>query len=63
MIEKVVNKINIKDQKSDYWYWVNQPHQKRLETLEQIREEYNKWKYADKQGFQRIYRIIKQKQS
>lgn len=63
MIEKVVKIIRKGEEESDYNYWKNQPLEKRLEALEEIREEYNKWKYADQQGFQRVYRIIKRKRS
>jgi len=31
--------------------------------LMKIRQEYNGWFYDNKQGFQRVFRIIKQKQS
>jgi len=55
-----VKKIKLTDEKSDYRYWVNQPVEVRLETLEAIREEYNNWKFHDQPGFQRIYRVIKQ---
>ena len=33
-MEKVINKIKIKEQKSDFSYWQKQPYQKRLETLQ-----------------------------
>ena len=56
-----VRKIKLADEKSDYSYWVNQPVEVRLETLESIREEYNNWKFHDQQRFQRVYRVIKQK--
>lgn len=61
MIEKTVRKINKNSSQSDYWYWKDQSYEKRLQALEEIREEYNKWKYADKPGFQRVYKIIKRK--
>ncbi len=31
----------------------------RLKALEEIRQEYNTWKYGPEQGFQRVYQIIK----
>lgn len=45
---------------SDFMYWQQQPVEARLAVLESIREEYHRWKYHDQQGFQRVYRIIKQ---
>lgn len=54
-------KIKLIDQKGDYAYWVKQSFASRLEALESIREEFNSWKFDDQQGFQRVYRVIKQK--
>lgn len=58
-MEKVINKIKIKEQKSDFSYWQKQPYQKRLETLEEIRQQYHKYKYNAEPRLQRIYTIIK----
>ena len=44
-MEKVIIKTNIKQQVSDFQYWQQQIPQKRLETLEQIRQEYHQYKY------------------
>ena len=57
----IVRKGNIKEQGNDFIFWQSVPFLKRLETIEQIRQEYNNWKYGTEQGFQRIYRIIKRK--
>ena len=54
-----IKKVNINESKNDFNFWQNQPIEYRLETLENIREEYNRWKYGSKQRFQRIYSIIK----
>jgi hypothetical protein len=58
-MEKVVKKIKMKDEKSDFLYWQSQPYEKRIEALETIRKEYISWKYDNQQRFQRVYRIIK----
>ncbi|MEL6457643.1 MAG: hypothetical protein AAFX46_00990 [Cyanobacteria bacterium J06636_27] len=58
-MERVVNKINLKEQKSDFSYWQKQPLQKRLEALEIIRQEYHKYQYNAQPRFQRVYTIIK----
>lgn len=55
----VVKKVNINENKNDFNFWQTQPFEYRLETLENIREEYNRWKYGSQQRFQRIYSIIK----
>lgn len=55
----VVNKIKITDAQNDFQYWQSQTYEFRLETLEIIRQEYNRWKYGTEPGFQRVYRIVK----
>jgi hypothetical protein len=57
----IVRKGNIKEQGNDFIFWQSVPYEKRLEIIEQIRQEYNIWKYGAEQGFQRIYRIVKRK--
>lgn len=57
----IIKKIKLTEEKSDYSYWANQSVDARFDALESIREEYNNWKFHDQQGFQRIYRVIKQK--
>jgi hypothetical protein len=49
----------IKQQGNDFLFWQSQPFEVRLATIEQIRQEYNTWKYGAEQGFQRVYRIVK----
>jgi hypothetical protein len=46
-------------QKSDFAYWQAQPYWARLAALEQIRQEYHRWKYRIQPGFQRVYKIVK----
>jgi len=63
-IEKVVTKTSLDEQKSDFSYWKTKSYAERLGALEEIRREYNNWKYTDaEQRFQRVYRIVKLKQS
>lgn len=62
-IENVVTKTNLA-KKSDFSYWRTKGYAERLAALEEIRREYNDWKYTDaEQRFQRVYRIVKLKQS
>jgi hypothetical protein len=61
MDKTLVRKVKIKEQGNDFLFWQSQSCEIRLETLEQIRQEYNQWKYDTEQGFQRVYRIIKRK--
>ena len=61
MDKTVIRKVKISDSNNDFEYWQTQPFEKRLEVLEQIRQEYNSWKYDNQQRFQRVFSIIKQK--
>jgi len=58
-IAKVVRKVKLQEQKSDFAYWQSQPPIARLEALEQIRQEYHRWKYGTEPRLQRIYTIVK----
>lgn len=51
---------SMQENKNDFQYWQTQPYEIRLAVLEQIRYEYNTWKYDTKQGFQRVYSITEQ---
>ena len=54
----VINKINLKKQKSDFAYWQTQSYETRLATLEQIRQEYHQWKNNSAESrLQRVYTI------
>jgi hypothetical protein len=59
MIKTIIRKGKIKEQGNDFAFWQTQPYETRLKAIEQIRQEYNTWKYGTEQGFQRVYRIIK----
>ena len=52
---------SLKDANNDFEWWQTQSYEFRLATLEQIRKEYNTWKYGTEQGFQRVYSITQQK--
>ena len=60
-ISKVAKKYKINEQPSDFSYWQSRSYEERLNALEQIRKEYNLWRYNAEFGFQRICRIIKRK--
>ncbi len=57
-IEKRYTKVNLRNQKSDFTYWQTQPYSVRLMTLEQIREEYHRWRYDVKPGFQEFIGLL-----
>ncbi|MBU2444406.1 MAG: hypothetical protein KJ666_02370 [Bacteroidetes bacterium] len=56
---KVVKKIKLKESNNDFNYWQTKSYEERLITLEEIRQEFNSWKYSDEQRFQRVYTIVK----
>jgi hypothetical protein len=60
-ISKVIKKYKINEQPNDFSFWQSKSYEERLEALEQIRKEYNSWRYNAEQGFQRIYRVVKRK--
>lgn len=59
-VEKYVCKYKLGEQPKDYIYWQDKSYQERLTALEDIRREYNSWRYDAEQRLQRVYRIIKQ---
>jgi hypothetical protein len=58
-IARVVTKISIHQQTSDFAYWQTQPYQARLAALEEIRQEYHRWRYGAEPRLQRVYTIVK----
>jgi hypothetical protein len=58
-IKKSCTKVSIREQKSDFAYWQTQPYQVRLATLEQIRQEFHRWKYGAEPRLQRVYSVAR----
>lgn len=59
-MEKVVKIYNMGEQPSDFEYWQSRNYEERLSALEEIRKDYNTWRYGNaKQGLQRVYRVVK----
>jgi hypothetical protein len=58
-ISKVIKKYKLNEQPNDFLFWQSKSYEERLDALEQIRREYNSWRYNAEQGFQRVYRIVK----
>ncbi len=56
-MKKVVLKRNLKDNShiDDLAYWLTQPHDKRISTVEILRRQH----YGNSGGFQRVLRVIK----
>jgi hypothetical protein len=45
----------------DVLYWLSRPAIERIRALEEIRKQYNDWKYGTERKFQRVYKIVKRK--
>ncbi|MFH1908161.1 MAG: toxin secretion, membrane fusion protein, partial [Chloroflexota bacterium] len=58
-IKKVVTKVKFGQKKTDAAYWRKQSYSARLAALEEIRQEYHRWRYGAEPGFQRVYTIVK----
>ena len=58
-IKKVITKVKLGQKKTDAAYWRKQLYSARLVALEEIRQEYHRWRYGAEPGFQRVYKIIK----
>ncbi|MBM3133474.1 MAG: hypothetical protein FJZ95_10670 [Chloroflexi bacterium] len=58
-LQKSSTKVRMGEQKSDFAYWQSQPYSARLAALEQIREEYHRWRYGAEPRLQRVYSIVK----
>lgn len=62
-VRKTLKIVSLTDKQSDYQFWLTQSIEKRLETLEILRQQYINWKYDNQQRFQRVYRIVELSQS
>lgn len=58
-VQKVVTKTKLGDKKGDASYWRTQSYAARLAALEEIREEYHRWRYGAEPRLQRVYSIVK----
>jgi hypothetical protein len=56
-IKKVYTRVNLYEQKTDLTYWQTRSYQARLAALEEIRQEYIRWKFGAEQRLQRVYTI------
>ena len=58
-IAKVVRKVGLYDQPTDFAYWQSQPYAARLAALEEIRREYHGWRDGARPELQRVYTVVK----
>jgi hypothetical protein len=57
-MEKIIRKIKKGEDHANISYWLSQTYQQRMADLEAMREQIHA-QYAVKQGFQRVYRVVK----
>ena len=57
---KICVKIDLDAQGNDLAYWQAQPYQVRLMALEEIRQEYHRWRYGAEPRLQRVHTVVKQ---
>ncbi len=61
-IAKVVARRSLHDKDlAEIEFWQSQSPQERIAALEQIRSEYQQWRYGAQPRFERVYTIIKRK--
>ena len=57
----IYTKVQLREQTSDFAYWQTQSYRATLSALEEIRQDYHRWKYNNAQPrFQRVYTVVKQ---
>lgn len=56
-IVPVVHRVALTEQEPDSVYWRTRPYAERLAALEEIRQEYHRWKYHAEPRLQRVCRI------
>jgi len=52
-------KKNSEEENDDVLFWLSKTPLERISALEEIRAEYNTWKYGTIRGLQRVYKIVK----
>lgn len=60
-IEKVFFRRNIHDRQNDVAYWLSQPPEARIAAVEELRSQYNQWRYGAQPRLERVYRVVKRK--
>ncbi len=61
-MERVLKKVSLKEaDKLDIEFWKSKTPEEKLDVLQYLREIYYEFKNEDRKGFQKVYRVIKQK--
>lgn len=51
------------EEPDDVLYWLSRLPIERIITLEEIRKQYNDWKYSSGREFRSVYKVVKRKRS
>jgi hypothetical protein len=61
-VSKEIKKLSIEEaEQKDILYWRSKTREEKLDALQELREIYYEINHESRKGFQRIYRVIKQK--
>ena len=58
-MRKIIRIVKKGEDEGNLLYWLSLSKKDRMIELEKMRQQINKKKYGDRQGFQRVYRITK----
>jgi hypothetical protein len=56
-IAMVCQKVLLRERRSDFAYWQQQPFQARISALEEIRREYHGWRFGAEPRLQRVLAV------
>lgn len=62
-MEKALKIVRLKDQQTDFEYWISKSETERLAAIETLRQQYINYRKDVQPRLQRVYRIVNQKQS
>lgn len=62
-MDKSLKIVHLKDKNTDFMYWMSKSEIERLQAIETLRQQYINYKKDVQSGFQRVYRVVNQKQS
>ena len=60
-MDRVIKIKKLKEKNDDYLYWLSVSPSERLNEVENLRKEYHGENYESQYGFQKFYKVIKQK--
>ena len=62
-MEKALKIVRLKDQQTDFEYWISKSETERRAAIETLRQQYINYRKDVQPRLQRVYRIVNQKQS